>query len=148
VIINILSYLPPPVMAVIGNEYTEVSQRAAIITTALTWLIGMYTENHLFRPLHAHVIMPDNIPVSVLPPALGPVILALQSLIPYVGYIGAFIAWSWGAIKQFDKGLYYPSSISPFVINHVGCRTRHYFDCYLAPSGRTHSCRMGHETDV
>jgi hypothetical protein len=47
-IVNVLSYLPPPVMAVIGNEYTEVSQRAAIITTALTWLIGTYAAKNCF----------------------------------------------------------------------------------------------------
>jgi hypothetical protein len=30
--------------------------------------------------------------------------MVLKRLAPYLGYIGVFIAWSWGAIKAFDKG--------------------------------------------
>jgi hypothetical protein len=35
---------------------------------------------------------------------LQPAVLILQTIVPFVGYIGAFIAWSWSAIKDFDKG--------------------------------------------
>ena len=46
----------------------------------------------------------------MLPPPLQPAVVVLQTIVPLVGYIGAFIAWSWGAIKDFDKGaLLHPS---------------------------------------
>jgi hypothetical protein len=51
-----------------------------------------------------YLLPTDNIPVKVLPPALQPAILILQRIVPFVGYIGAFIAWSWSALKGFDQG--------------------------------------------
>jgi hypothetical protein len=72
-------------MSVLNNESLEAAKKAAVITTALKWLV-------------------DHIPMGILPPQFRPVLLLLQKLVPYVGYIGAFIAWSWSAIKEFDKG--------------------------------------------
>lgn len=40
----------------------------------------------------------------MIPPQMHPVLTVLKSLVPYLGYVGGFIAWSWGAIKTFDKG--------------------------------------------
>ncbi|KDQ63147.1 hypothetical protein JAAARDRAFT_188754 [Jaapia argillacea MUCL 33604] len=78
-------YLPPPVLAVLNNTELEAAKRAAMITAALKWLV-------------------DHIPVSMLPPQVRPAVILIQRLLPYVGYIGAFIAWSWSAIKSYDKG--------------------------------------------
>lgn len=47
----------------------------------------------------------DHLPVALLPPQMRPGVTILRHLIPYVGYIGGFIAWSWSAIRSFDKGM-------------------------------------------
>ncbi|PPQ97233.1 hypothetical protein CVT26_000758 [Gymnopilus dilepis] len=78
-------YLPPPVLASLGDETLEATKRAAMITTALTWFF-------------------NNLPVSSLPAALQPAALLLQRLAPYLGYIGTFISWSWSTIKSYDVG--------------------------------------------
>jgi hypothetical protein len=78
-------YLPPPVIDTLNNKRLEVAKRAALITTALKWLL-------------------DHLPVKLVPPQFRPVLTVLKRLVPYLGYIGAFVAWSWGAIKAFDKG--------------------------------------------
>ncbi|KAI0315660.1 hypothetical protein OF83DRAFT_1130888 [Amylostereum chailletii] len=78
-------YLPPPVLEVLNNKRLEAAKRAAIITTALQWLLG-------------------HVPLTILPPQFRPGLLIAQRLVPYLGYIGAFVAWSWGAMKSFDKG--------------------------------------------
>lgn len=28
----------------------------------------------------------------------------LKAFTPYLGYVGSFVAWSWAAVKGFDKG--------------------------------------------
>lgn len=33
-----------------------------------------------------------------------PGVAILRHLVPYVGYMGGFIAWGWSAIRSFDKG--------------------------------------------
>jgi hypothetical protein len=81
-------YLPPPVLDILNNKQLEAAKRAAMITTALKWLL-------------------DRIPVKVFPPQFRPILMLLKRLAPYLGYIGVFIAWSWGAIKAFDKGTLY-----------------------------------------
>lgn len=78
-------YLPPPVLDILNNKQLEAAKRAAMITTALKWLL-------------------DRVPIKLFPPQFRPILMALKRLAPYLGYIGAFIAWSWGAIKSFDKG--------------------------------------------
>ncbi|KAI9569666.1 hypothetical protein HD554DRAFT_2020006 [Boletus coccyginus] len=78
-------YLPPPVLDVLNNRQLEAAKRAALITTALQWLM-------------------DHLPVSLLPPQMRPGVAILRYLSPYVGYMGGFIAWGWSAIRSFDKG--------------------------------------------
>ena len=80
-------YLPPPVLAVLDNKRLESAKRAALITTSLKWAL-------------------DHIPVLMIPLQMHPVLSVLKNLVPYLGYVGGFIAWSWGAIKTFDKGKY------------------------------------------
>ena len=79
-------YLPPPILSLLDNKHVESVKRAALITTALKWLL-------------------DHIPVLAIPPQFRLAISLLKGLVPYLGYVGAFVAWSWGAIKTFDKGL-------------------------------------------
>ncbi|KAJ7197258.1 hypothetical protein GGX14DRAFT_375359 [Mycena pura] len=78
-------YLPPPIMAKLSSEEGEVLKIAGTITAALTWLL-------------AHV------DPYMVPPPLLPVFLLIRKLGPYVGYIGTFIAWIWGAVENEDKG--------------------------------------------
>ncbi|KAH7925522.1 hypothetical protein BV22DRAFT_1033891 [Leucogyrophana mollusca] len=78
-------YLPPPVLDVLNNKRLEATKRAAMITTALKWLL-------------------DHLPIKLVPPQFRPAMTILRRLVPYLGYIGGFVAWSWSAIKTFDKG--------------------------------------------
>ncbi|KAI9508361.1 hypothetical protein F5148DRAFT_979929 [Russula earlei] len=78
-------YLPPPVLDVLNNKSLEAAKRAAILTTALQWLLG-------------------RVPLTIVPPQFRAGLLIAQRLVPYLGYIGGFVAWSWGAMKSFDKG--------------------------------------------
>ncbi|KAF9227334.1 hypothetical protein BS17DRAFT_695023 [Gyrodon lividus] len=78
-------YLPPPVLDVLNNKQLEAAKRAAIITTALKWLM-------------------DHLPVALLPPQMRPGVAVLRRLVPYLGYMGGLIAWSWSAVRSFDKG--------------------------------------------
>ncbi|KIJ67791.1 hypothetical protein HYDPIDRAFT_165611 [Hydnomerulius pinastri MD-312] len=78
-------YLPPPVLDVLNNKQLEAAKRAAMITAALKWLL-------------------DHLPVALLPPQMRPGVAILRRLVPYLGYIGGFIAWGWSGIKTFDKG--------------------------------------------
>ncbi|OCB87061.1 hypothetical protein A7U60_g5796 [Sanghuangporus baumii] len=78
-------YLPPPVLHVLNGRTIETAKRAALLTGALTWLV-------------------DNLPLSSLPPVLAPAVLLLKALIPLLGMIGSFVAWSWKATVSFDRG--------------------------------------------
>lgn len=78
-------YLPPPVLDILNNKQLQAAKRAAIITGALKWLM-------------------DHIPLPLLPPQMRPAVMVLRRLVPYLGYVGGFIAWSWSAVKSFDKG--------------------------------------------
>ncbi|KAH8111852.1 hypothetical protein DFH11DRAFT_1690128 [Phellopilus nigrolimitatus] len=78
-------YLPPPVLQVLNNKSLEAAKRAAIITSALKWLL-------------------DHLPLTLLPLPLRPAATLLTGLVPLLGAIGTFIAWSWRAIGTFDKG--------------------------------------------
>lgn len=78
-------WLPPPVMAILSDKTLEASKRAAMIATALGWLI-------------------NNIPTALLPPPLKTAVTLLKAVVPILGYIGGFIAWSWQEVKSFDKG--------------------------------------------
>jgi hypothetical protein len=70
---------------VLNNKRLEGAKRAAIITTALQWLLG-------------------RVPIRLVPPQFRAGVLIARRLVPYLGYIGGFIAWSWSAIRSFDKG--------------------------------------------
>jgi hypothetical protein len=83
--ISISRYLPPPVLVVLNNQSVEAAKRAAILTSALTWLLS-------------------NLPLASLPAALAPAALLLRALVPLLGAIGTFISWSWKAVVTFDKG--------------------------------------------
>ncbi|KAL5494640.1 hypothetical protein ACEPAI_101 [Sanghuangporus weigelae] len=78
-------YLPPPVLHVLNGRTIETAKRAALLTGALTWLV-------------------NNLPLSSLPPVLAPAVLLLKALIPLLGMIGSFVAWSWKATVSFDRG--------------------------------------------
>ncbi|KAI0066510.1 hypothetical protein BV25DRAFT_1820485 [Artomyces pyxidatus] len=78
-------YLPPPVLEILNNKRIEAAKRAAMITTALQWLLG-------------------RVPLTIVPLQFRPGLMIAQRLVPYLGYIGGFVAWSWGAMKSFDKG--------------------------------------------
>jgi hypothetical protein len=47
----------------------------------------------------------DHLPLPLLPPQMRPGVAILRRLVPYLGYIGGLIAWSWTAIRSFDKGM-------------------------------------------
>jgi hypothetical protein len=79
------SYLPPPVLNVLDNKSIEATKRAAMLTTALQWLLA-------------------KIPLAAVPPQMKPGVMIAKRLVPYVGYVGAAIAWSWSAIRGYDKG--------------------------------------------
>jgi hypothetical protein len=79
---------------VLNNQRLEAAKRAAILTTALQWLLG-------------------QVPLTVVPPQFRPGLLLTQRLVPYLGYIGGFVAWSWGAMKSFDKGAWNVANLEP-----------------------------------
>jgi len=78
-------YLPPPILDVLNNKRLETAKRAAILTTALQWLLG-------------------HVPLTLIPPQFHAGVLIARRLVPLLGYIGGFVAWSWGAMKSFDNG--------------------------------------------
>ncbi|CAL1694051.1 unnamed protein product [Somion occarium] len=78
-------YLPPPVLAVLDDKKIEGTKRAAMITTALKWAL-------------------DHVPILMVPLQMRPALKMLKLLIPYLAYIGVFVAWSWATIKMLDKG--------------------------------------------
>lgn len=78
-------FLPPPVLKTLNRASLETAKRAALLTTALKWLLG-------------------HIPLSALPPPARPAAALLTRLVPLLGALGTFIAWGWGAVRSFDKG--------------------------------------------
>jgi hypothetical protein len=78
-------YLPPPVMAKLDGTSVKATARAAMITTALKWLL-------------------NKIPMMLVPPQLRPAVKMLKQISPVVGYIGVFIAWSWDRVRACDEG--------------------------------------------
>jgi len=73
---------------VLSNKELDAIKRAVIITTALQWLFS-------------------HIPIAIIPLPLQPAALILERIVPYLGYIGTFIAWTWSTIKSYDKGAVY-----------------------------------------
>lgn len=72
-------------MLVLDDKSLAAAKRAAMITTALQWLI-------------------NKIPMMAVPPQLKPGLLLTKRFLPYVGYVGGAIAWSWSTVKGYDKG--------------------------------------------
>ncbi|KAF9056011.1 hypothetical protein BJ165DRAFT_1521965 [Panaeolus papilionaceus] len=78
-------YLPPPVMEQLDKSSLKATARAAMITSALKWMI-------------------DKIPLMLIPPQFRAAVKMLKQLAPVVSYVGVFIAWSWDRIRSYDKG--------------------------------------------
>lgn len=89
-------YLPPPIMEKLGSHSLKATARAAMITSALKWLLG-------------------KIPMMFVPVQLKPAVALLKRLSPVVGYVGIFIAWSWDRVRACDKGLLFWSPILPYI---------------------------------
>lgn len=79
--------MPPPVMQKLGASSVKAAARAAMITSALKWML-------------------DKIPMSVVPPQFRVAVTMLKQLAPMSGYVGVFIAWSWDRIRSLDEGEY------------------------------------------
>ncbi|CAA7268066.1 unnamed protein product [Cyclocybe aegerita] len=78
-------YLPPAVMVKLNATSLKATARAAMITTALKWLL-------------------DKIPMMLVPVQFRPAVTILKRMSPVTSYIGVFIAWSWDRIRSLDKG--------------------------------------------
>ena len=119
------SFLPPPVLDVLDNKKIEGAKRAAMLTAALKWLLG-------------------RVPMTLLPPQARPAMMLLKAFTPYLGYIGGFVAWSWGAVKTFDKGKFecYLAR-SPQSANRRSFRKRRDTDRHLALDRRSHTWHLG-----
>jgi hypothetical protein len=89
-------YLPPPIMEKLGSHSLKATARAAMITSALKWLLG-------------------KIPMMFVPAQLKPAVALLKRLSPVVGYVGIFIAWSWDRVRACDEGLLFWSPILPYI---------------------------------
>lgn len=81
-------YLPPPVMTKLDGTSLKATARAAMLTTALKWLL-------------------DKIPLMLIPVQFRPAVKMLKTLSPVVGYVGVFVAWSWDRVKSLDKGVFH-----------------------------------------
>lgn len=79
------SYLPPPVLAALDTSTLTAAKRAALLTTALKYAL-------------------DRVPMAIVPLPAQPAMRLCKAFVPYLGYVGGFVAWSWGAVKGFDKG--------------------------------------------
>jgi hypothetical protein len=73
------------VLDVLNDKRLKAAKRAAVITTALQWLLA-------------------RVPLRIVPVQFRGGVLIARRLVPYIGYIGSFVAWSWGAITSYDKG--------------------------------------------
>lgn len=78
-------YLPPPAMATLDSVSLKATAQAAMVTSALKWLL-------------------NKVPDMLVPAQFRPALALLRRLGPVVGYVGVFVAWSWGRIKNHDKG--------------------------------------------
>ena len=72
-------------LEILDNKQLEGAKRAALLTTALKYAL-------------------DRVPIAMVPPQARPAMKLLKACTPYLGYVGGFVAWSWGAVKSFDKG--------------------------------------------
>ncbi|KAG6878995.1 hypothetical protein C0992_005977, partial [Termitomyces sp. T32_za158] len=130
-------YLPPPVMATLDSNQIKATQRAAMITTALTWFL-------------------KKVPTMVIPAPMVPAVKVLRRLSPLLSYIGVFIAWSWTRISACDRGTVVSCSnflgsrlsvhsiiVMMFITFVLIFRKRSGSVCYLAVTRRTDTYGMG-----
>ncbi|KAJ3570623.1 hypothetical protein NP233_g4281 [Leucocoprinus birnbaumii] len=78
-------YLPPSAMATLDSVSLKATAQAAMLTGALKWLL-------------------NQVPDILVPVQFKAALTLMRRLSPVVGYIGVFVAWSWGRIKRHDKG--------------------------------------------
>ncbi|KAF5345205.1 hypothetical protein D9758_009652 [Tetrapyrgos nigripes] len=78
-------YLPPPVMAQLSNAHVAAAKRGAMLTAALKWVL-------------------DQVPMMMVPPQFQAGMLMLRRVSPFLGYVGAFIVWSWDKVQTTDTG--------------------------------------------
>lgn len=93
-------YLPPPVMAKLDGKAIKATTRAAMIATALKWLL-------------------ERIPLAIIPPQFRVAVKLLKQLTPLTGYIGVFIAWSWDRVRALDEGMLYPYAGIYLALTHL-----------------------------
>ena len=110
-----------------ANKWLEAAKRAAIITPALQLCLGL-------------------VPLTVVPPQFRVEFLIAQRLVPWLGYGGAFMALSWGAMRSFEKG---PrdceSTHLEMDTDYVYCRSGNRVDSELALTRRIYLWDMGSE---
>jgi hypothetical protein len=110
-------YIPPPVMAKLDNKAVKATTRAAMVATALKWLL-------------------EKIPIGIIPVQFRPAVTLLKRLSPLTGYIGIFIAWSWDRVRSLDEGTVHKlcselTCLILFSFTRKWCRS----DCNLASPG-------------
>lgn len=110
-------YIPPPVMAKLDNKAMKATTRAALVATALKWLL-------------------EKIPIVIIPVQFRPAVTLLKRLSPLTGYIGIFVAWSWDRVRSLDEGTVHKLSseltyLILFSFTRKWCRS----DCNLASPG-------------
>jgi len=111
----------------LNNKRLEAAKRAAIITPALQWCLGL-------------------VPLTVVPPQFHVEFSIAQQLVPWLGYGGAFMASSWGAMRSFEKGTRdceYPHL--EMDTDSVYCRPGNRIDRELALTHRMDLWDMGSE---
>lgn len=70
--------------------------------------------------------------------------MVLKRLSPFLSYIGVFIAWSWSAIKAYDKGMCIVTSDSMIVETYILMdRPRRGVDCDVVTPGSLDTKYMG-----
>jgi hypothetical protein len=78
-------YLPPPIMAQLSGAHIAAARRGAMLTAALKWVL-------------------DQVPMMMVPPQFQAGMMMLRRVSPFLGYVGAFIAWSWERVQTNDSG--------------------------------------------
>ena len=81
-----LRYLPPPVVAYLSEKTMHFAKRAQTISGILSWVLQF-------------------IPIAVLPPEAQVIVVLLQRIVPFIGYIGSFVSWMWGEVLSYDTGM-------------------------------------------
>ncbi|KAE9409336.1 hypothetical protein BT96DRAFT_794847, partial [Gymnopus androsaceus JB14] len=78
-------FLPPPVIAQLSSMQLASNRRGALVAASLGWLM-------------------EQVVMLAVPPELHVGLALLKHAIPYLGYVGAFIASTWEGIKEKNEG--------------------------------------------